>query len=266
MECESPLPNPPAAPPAHRLHSPASVTLATLLGTPVAGGIVLALNYWKWGRKGIAAAAVAAGLLITAVFAWLAWVAPAWVPAVVFIAPSVVGGYLVAKLLQGRRYDAHIADGGKRASNWIGAGIGVVITTPLAAAIVIGFVFSGYNPSVMVDAQYSVDMGQEQYVYYSRGATSDDALRFGEALKEYGYFDGTMPAHVLIAGRPGSREVSFPAGEGAWDDEFNVQSIRDLVTYIAPAIGGRPVTVRLLDEHWNEKKRLQIERGGWFRP
>ena len=28
---------------------------------------------------------------------------------------------------------------------------------------------------------------------------------------------------------------------------------------IAPAIGGKPVTVRILDEYANEKKRLEIE-------
>ena len=50
----------PAAPPADRLHPVSSVTWATALGTPVAGGIVLALNYWKWGQKTGAAAAVSA--------------------------------------------------------------------------------------------------------------------------------------------------------------------------------------------------------------
>lgn len=46
------LPRPPArGPAAYRLHSPANVTGATCLGTPVAGGIVLALNYWKWAHR-----------------------------------------------------------------------------------------------------------------------------------------------------------------------------------------------------------------------
>jgi hypothetical protein len=233
--------------------------VATLLGTPAAGGIVLALNYWKWGQKGLAAAAVAAGLVITAVLAWLAWVTPLWVPAAIFLAPQVLGGYFVAKSLQGRRFDAHIAGGGRKASNWIGAGVGLAINTPL----VVLFLVIGLNPSAVYYAQEYVDMGQDQYVYYARGATRDDAQRFGEALKEYGYLDGTMPTEVLIAGKAGSREISFFGAEGAWDDESNVQWMRDMVAYIAPAIGGRPVTVRLLDEHWNEKKRLKIERGGW---
>lgn len=111
----------------------------------------------------------------------------------------------------------------------------------------------------MADTQKYVDMGQDQYVYYSRGATRDDAHRFGEALREYGYLDGTMPADVLIAGRPGLREISFIGTEEAWADEDIVQLMHDMADEIAPDIGGKPVTVRLLDEQWNEKKRLRVE-------
>ena len=63
-------------PPAYRLQSPAGVAWATAIGTPVAGGIVLALNYWKWGQKGRAVAAIIAGLLATGFVCWLAWVLP----------------------------------------------------------------------------------------------------------------------------------------------------------------------------------------------
>jgi len=74
-----------------------SVTWATALGTPVAGGIVLALTYWKWGQKTGAAAAVSAGLLVTAVIVWLAFMVRSYVPGAVFLVPQVLGGYFVAK-------------------------------------------------------------------------------------------------------------------------------------------------------------------------
>jgi hypothetical protein len=111
----------------------------------------------------------------------------------------------------------------------------------------------------MVDMQYSVDMGHDQHVYYSRGATRDDAQRFGEALETEGYFDGTTPRDVLISGKAGAREISFFVGEGGWEDESYVEAGRAMAERIAPAIGGKPLTVRLLDENGNEKKRLQIE-------
>ncbi len=246
-------------PPAYRLHSPAGVAWATALGTPAAGGIVLALNYWKWGQKSLAAAAVAAGLLTTGVLFWLAWLAPEAVPAAAFLVPQILGGYFLARSLQGRRFSAHIVSGGKKASNWIGAGIGLAVFAPLIGALVVFVLISGVNPSAFVDMQHSVDMGHDQHVYYSRGATRDDAQRFGEALETEGYFDGTTPADVLISGKAGAREISLLSGGGVWEDESYVEAVRAMAERIAPAIGGKPFTVRILDENLNEKKRLQIE-------
>ena len=246
-------------PPAYRLQSPAGVAWATAIGTPVAGGIVLALNYWKWGQKGRAVAAIIAGLLATGFVCWLAWVLPESVPAAAFFVPQVVGGYYLTRWLQGRRFDAHIVSGGKKASRWIGAGIGLAAFAPIMGALAAFVLFSGINPSAYVDMQYSVDMGHDQYVYYSHGATEDDARRFGEALKTEGYFDGTIPADVLISGEAGDREISFFADESMWKDETYVEAVDAMTERIAPAIGGKPITVRILDEYANEKKRLEIE-------
>ena len=165
----------------------------------------------------------------------------------------------MTRWLQGRRFDAHIVSGGKKATRWIGAGIGLAIFAPIMGALAAFVLFSGINPSAYVDMQYSVDMGHDQYVYYSYGATEDDARRFGEALETEGYFDGTIPADVLISGEAGDREISFFADESMWEDETYVDAVDAMAERIAPAIGGKPITVRILDEYSNEKKRLEIE-------
>jgi hypothetical protein len=239
--------------------TPQRVSRGPQLGTPAAGGIVLALNYWKWGQKSLAAAAITAGLLTTGVLFWLAWLAPETVPAAAFLVPQILGGYFLARSLQGRRFSAHIVSGGKKASNWLGAGIGLAVFTPLIGAVAVFVLISGVNPSAFVDMQYSVDMGHDQHVYYARGATRDDAQRFGDALETEGYFDGTTPADVLISGNQGAREISFFAGGGVWEDQSYVEAVRAMAERIAPAIGGKPLTVRILDENLNEKKRLKIE-------
>jgi hypothetical protein len=260
MDTTSTQPPQPAAdlapPPAYRLHSPTAVAWASFLGTPVAGGIVLALNYRRWGQNGRAAAVITAGIATTVVLGWLVWMSPPSVPAPVFVTPQVVGGYFVAKWLQGRRFDAHIAGGGKKATIWIATGLGLALFAPILAVIVLT---SGISPSAIRDAETAVDMGQEQYVFYSRGATENDAQRFGEALQTEGYFDGTMPADVAISGKVGDRQISLFADATMWDDETYLYQVRAMTERIAPAIGGKPITVRILDENWNEKKRLQIE-------
>ena len=88
--------------------------------------------------------------------------------------------------------------------------IGLAIFTPLIGAAVAFVLIGGIK---VVDMQYSVDMGNDQHVYYSRGATQDDARRFGEALQTEGYFDGTIPADVLIFGEASAREISFSSAK-----------------------------------------------------
>lgn len=254
-----PVTDPPVPPPAYRVHSPAGVAWACALGTPVAGGIVLALNYWKWGQKGLAAAAIAAGLLTTGILFWLVWVLPDTVPSAVYVTAQVICGLLAARALQSRRVDAHVVSGGNKASNWVGAGIGLAVCTPLMAAFVAAVLFSGINPSAIVDMEHSVDMGHDQHVYYSRGASQDDAEHFGEALQAEGYFDGTVPGDVLIFGAAGHREISFFADESQWRTDDFVEAVRAMTERIAPDIGGKPMTVRILDENSNELGRFTIE-------
>ena len=103
------------------------------------------------GPERLAVAAVTVGLSATAVLGWLAWIAPMWVPAVVFLAPQVLGGYFLARWLQGKRFDAHIAGGGKQASNWVGAGIGLAICAPLIAAFAALILFSDVTPDALFD-------------------------------------------------------------------------------------------------------------------
>jgi hypothetical protein len=262
MEPQPPPPAPAVPPPAYRVYSPGDVALATFLGAPVAGAIVLALNYRKWGQKPLAAAAVAVGFLVTAVFFWLAWITPSYIPAFVFLLPQVVGGYFVAKWLQGRRVEAHLAAGGPKASTGRAALIGLAFTVLWVGAFAVWFFSSGVNPGALMDSRDWVDFGHGQTVYYSEGATRNDARHFGEALKDAGYFDDTVPTEVFIKGRAGDHEISFVGIEGAWDDETNLDYIELLVEYIAADIGGEPIKVLLLNDRLYAQKACVL-RNDW---
>jgi len=255
MDAQPALPVP--AP--QRVHSPTGVAWATICGTPIAGGIVLALNYWKWGRKGLAAAAVAGGFLTTALLGWLGWIVPASVPALVFLPGQIVLGYFAARWLQGGRFDAHRATGGTRVSPGTDALIGLGVTAVLIGVVAFGFLGTGLNPGAVLDPQDSVDFGNGQLVFYSDGATRDDAQNLGEALFNARYFDDLAPAEVSITGQGSSRVLSFVGADGAWDDPANLEYMRELTEYLAPDIGGKPFTVILLDPKLYEKKRCILD-------
>lgn len=250
------------APPPYRIHSLTGVVLATFCGMPLGGSVVLAINYWRWGQKPHAVAVVAGGLLTTAVIAWLAVILPAAVPAVAFLLPQPLIGFLAARWLQGRRIDAHRAAGGARVSPGIdaliGLGVSAVTIGPFIALFLAVTVIGGLNPDALMNRQEYVDFGDGQLVYYFDGATREDAQQLGEALVNGGYFDDSAPNEVAISGHGTSREISFAAPEGAWDDPAHVGYIEELSEYIAPDIGGKPFTVLLLDPNLYEQRRCTL--------
>ena len=63
---------------------------------------------------------------------------------------------------------------------------------------------------------------------------------------------------MILAGAQ-EKEISFVVAEGSWNDEARVLAYRQLVERLAPTLGGKPITLRLVDDGLKEKKRVRIE-------
>jgi hypothetical protein len=126
-----------------RLYTENHVALAAFLGSPLAGSMVLAVNFARLGRQTAALGSLLLGTLATVVLFALATVLPL---------PSGSGvllglGYaflmrLIAKRVQGEELAAHVKTGGAIASGWSAAGISIVALVAQVAvivALVVGF-------------------------------------------------------------------------------------------------------------------------------
>lgn len=138
----------PEAPLATRLYTPGHVSLATFLGTPLAGSVIMAMNENRLGRKGTAVKMVLAGIAGTIVLLAISFALPDNFPAF----PINIGTLLLmgwfARSRQGATVARHIAAGGRPASGWAAAGIAllclVVTMVPLFMIfVVIGFLKGG---------------------------------------------------------------------------------------------------------------------------
>jgi hypothetical protein len=133
--------------PAVALYTPNQVALAAFLGTALGGSVVLALNERRLGRQQAALVSVLLGLLATAVFIGLAFVLPKNFPGAPLGLVPLIAMAAIARKRQGAFVQAHIAAGGKRASTWAAAGIGllsiVVILVPVfVIAVIVGMMSS----------------------------------------------------------------------------------------------------------------------------
>jgi hypothetical protein len=137
----APPANKSAASPRITLYSPGHIAWATFLGAPIAGFVLLALNYRRFGNSAAANLALIAGLIGTVLVLAIASVLPDSFPNSVLPAAYTFGMYLSVKSLQGNEYEHRLANGGIKGSGWVATGIGilsfVVILVALLAVVLV---------------------------------------------------------------------------------------------------------------------------------
>lgn len=124
------------ADPKARLYSVAGITLATFLGSAFAGGLLMAFNYRALGEPVKARNALGLAFLATAMVLALALVLPESVPGLAFVLPQLVVVQMLARKLQGAAIGAHQARGAAMHSNWLAAGISLLVAAVLVAIAV----------------------------------------------------------------------------------------------------------------------------------
>jgi len=244
-------PVPPAAePPQFALYDPTSVALATLMGSPLAGGTVMAINYSRIGRGG-GAKAVFAGIGLTALGILVGRFLPtvASTPIAIGLCFAMKG---IAQAQQGKTFDEHIRSGGRSGSRWAATGIGLIFLVAIVGVIVAGY--AGYTA---VSRGPKVVIGTRDEVYYRGSATRDDAESLGSELRSIGYFSDKGFAAILSKDTEGTA-VSFVVKPGIWDRSDMVFDFEDIGRQIAPSVGGFPLHVRLVDSDRDTKKDLAV--------
>lgn len=240
----------PVEAPAYRLYTPGQVALATVLGAPLAGAILIAFTFKRLGRRRAAGAALILGAIGT-VFAFVVtWFLPDRIGYALTSLPWVFATYYIAKGFLGPLVATHMRAGGKKASWWAAAGIGAATGGLILLVVFGGILLFEPDPECV-----TFESGDE--IYYEGDATKEDAQRLGEALKEQGFF-GTEPGKsvYLSKGQEGIA-LSFVLKAGAWNETETQQSGRRMCQRLsANVFGGQPVEIRLCDEFLRVKKKL----------
>lgn len=241
--------------PAYTLHPIRGVVWAAFWGTPVAAGIVMAINYRRVGNGSAARKALVLGLLATVALFVVIFAIPGEVldsiPNAVFYVPQLAIVHLIAKSYQHELVQEHSEKGGVVASAWPSVGIGV-LCLPLVLGALFATVF-------LLEPSFGtvIEFGNDE-VYYSGDANEDDANRLARLLQDAGIF-GSAGASVRLHAVSGRYTVSFVLVQDAWHVSETVAVFRHVGE--ALAVGGfpTPLTVELCDEYFAAKNTIQIE-------
>lgn len=132
----------------------------------------------------------------------------------------------------------------KRASNWLALGVGLVLLVTVVQVM--------RRPKPSVD---KVVVGSRDEVYFSHPVTRDDASKLGHALQATGFFRD-LGATVRLAREHGIPVVSFVLDQGAWERADAAATFEEIGRRVAPAAGGFPIEIQLVDTGWTVHKSL----------
>jgi membrane protein YqaA with SNARE-associated domain len=239
---------PPA--PAYRLFDANSVLIAAILGSPVAGATLMAINYRRMGKAQKAILAVAVAIVATVAGSLLGYFVPAFATTVVAITLALATKG-AAQHWQGRVVADHFVRGGGLSSKWAAAGVGVAFL-----AVFFGVIFLG---ALGLGARHKVIIGSHDEVYYLGSATEQDARALGAALTNEGYFQDRGFVVVLSKDKDGTA-ISFVVKDGVWDQPEMLAGFQQMGRELAPSVGGLPVKVRLVDALRQTKKELSVSQ------
>jgi len=119
-----------------KLYSPGQIAGATFLGSPIAGCVLMTLNYRRMGDSTAANLALILGAIGTIGIIAMAFVLPDGFPNMVLPAAYTYLIYRYAKTAQGQAFDNLIAQGGRKGSGWAVLGVAALCLLLVFAAII----------------------------------------------------------------------------------------------------------------------------------
>jgi TonB family protein len=232
--------------PEYRLYDSGAVGAAAFFCCPLAGALLIAVNYRRLGKPVQAALAVALGLIATALYFLIKWDMKRSLGSIVFGILFFICAWIctwqAAKQEQGDAVKEHTARGGQLESTFTAGCVG--FATLAALVLVAGAIVYVY------EYRKIVIIGTKDLVIYSGLATKADATALGNWLKSDEYFQDRGASVLLNKGFGGTR-VSFGVQEGFGYKPGMLSSFEELTRELAPIVGGLPIHVSLVNTGGN---------------
>jgi len=188
-----------------------AVGLAAFIASPVAGTILMAVNYVRLGKTGRGVLAVTLGMIATTLPVLIRWnwnTLSGRLSSFAFLTAFIICTWQIAKQEQSDAVEEHIARGGQLVSR--GTAFLVGIATLAALVIVSGTVVYVYQYRKIVV------IGTKDQVIYSGLATKANAMALSKALESNRYFQD-RGVSVLLNKGIGSTTISFGVQDGVWN-------------------------------------------------
>jgi hypothetical protein len=220
-----------------------------LLGSPIAGTTIMAVNYLRSRSGGKGFVGIVIGIAVTILAALFGNKLPTYLSLTIAIGLLLLIKS-VAQILQGPAMADHVTRGGKVGWRRAAAGIGVA-----CLIVIFGVVFGYFPVQQFTRGDSKVTIGTQDAVFYSGSATRDDATALGQKLKEMGCFTDRGVTVFLKKGR-GRPIVSFAVRDGAWDQPEMLLAFEQIGGQVARFLAEPMIAVRMVNTDRDVKKEM----------
>ena len=202
----------PQGPPEYKLYPESAVTLATFLGSAIAGGIVLAIDLRRLGRPREAWRWLLGTAFVTALLLTMALRLPEGLPGGMLWLLVVLVMAAVGRSMLRRPLAEHRTAGGEIASLWGAAGVGLASVLGMIVLLAVVAIFLPPFPGERVEAR-----GSE--IYVSGGATAGEGVGIVEILAAADLLDPGDGWCLHLAKSTRGFKVELETDADAWADD-----------------------------------------------
>ena len=230
----------------HKIYTNNIISIATLIGGPIAAGFLIGHNYKVFGDRDKQKYSIIIGIVGSLIFFELLFLIPDKIMNSIpnAIIPSIYTAiiYYVVHRIQDDRIKEAIQNGINKASGWRAAGIGLLCSIFLLAYIFArAFVLPEFSTEVMTFGS----AGHE--IRFHKSISIDDVKTVGEELTKFGYFAASEKQAVELTNEDGTYSMRIYVPKDWWNNEDILESMRSLQDQISNALNRSDFKIKMFD-------------------
>lgn len=227
---------------------------ACVLGSPVVAGILIFYNYKNFGERQKGIAWIFIGILWTLALFGIAMLIPEnmyRITGVLFPALNAMILYPIINKLQGNRIKEHFDNNGERGSNWLIAGMTILVTSFILMPIILIDRISPIN-------DYTRQAFDASGIYYNSDMPIDEVNKLGGILKRIQYFNQDSPSEVVFIESDRSYEFKLITEKSFFNDKVYLIEIQQIFKHVGRYDFKKPVINKITDTFLADDKTIEL--------
>lgn len=201
---------------------------ACVLGSPVVAVILIFINYRNFGERQKGIAWIFIGIVWTLALFGIAMLIPENLHSatgVIFPALNGLILYPIINNLQGDKIKEHFNNNGERGSNWLIAGMIILVTSLILTPIILIDRISPIN-------DYTRQAFDASGIYYNADMPIDEVNKLGGILKRIQYFNQDSPSEAVFIVSDRFYEFKLITEKTFFDNEDYLMEIRQIFKHV----------------------------------